>query len=163
MQLKAFQTRWITKRKNRLARITNWLARDGRPRRAAPTNKRIKNNKMDWTTITSLVLTFVAGGGMFKLVTIGSKKKKAEAEAKTSELDNVQEAIKIWRDMAETLSIDLTKAREANNLISKQMNDMRSQVSSLMLTNDRILTMLNRMTCDNCKLVCEDIKNEINQ
>lgn len=118
---------------------------------------------MDWTTITSLVLTFVAGGGMFKLVTIGSKKKKAEAEAKTSELDNVQEAIKIWRDMAETLSIDLTKAREANNLISKQMNDMRSQVSSLMLTNDRILTMLNRMTCDNCKLVCEDIKNEINQ
>ena len=60
---------------------------------------------MDWTQIISLVLNLALGGGLIvSLATLKSQKRKGEAEAdkanaevKTTELDNVQEAIKIWR------------------------------------------------------------------
>ena len=48
---------------------------------------------MDWTTIITSIITFVAGGGIFTLVTIGLQKKKLKAEVKASDIDNMRKAL----------------------------------------------------------------------
>lgn len=48
---------------------------------------------MDWTTIITSIITFVAGGGIFTLVTIGLQKKKLKAEVKASDIDNMRKAM----------------------------------------------------------------------
>ena len=48
---------------------------------------------MDWTTIITSIITFVAGGGILTLVTIGLQKKKLKAEVKASDIDNMRKAL----------------------------------------------------------------------
>lgn len=48
---------------------------------------------MDWTTIITSLLTFVAGGGIFTLVTIGVQRRKLKAGVKSDEIDNMRKAL----------------------------------------------------------------------
>lgn len=48
---------------------------------------------MDWTTIITSIITFVAGGGIFTLVTIGVQKRKLKAGVKSDEIDNMRKAM----------------------------------------------------------------------
>ena len=48
---------------------------------------------MDWTTIITSLLTFIAGGGIFTLVTIGVQRKKLKAGVKSDEIDNMRKAM----------------------------------------------------------------------
>ena len=48
---------------------------------------------MDWTTIITSLLTFIAGGGIFTLVTIGVQRKKLKAGVKSDEIDNMRKAL----------------------------------------------------------------------
>lgn len=48
---------------------------------------------MDWTTIITSLITFVAGGGIFTLVTVGVQKKKMKAGVKSDEIDNMRKAL----------------------------------------------------------------------
>jgi predicted RNase H-like nuclease (RuvC/YqgF family) len=113
---------------------------------------------MNWVEITGLVLTFVAGGGIVSVVTIGGKRKKAEAEAKQNELENVQEAIKIWRETAENLTKELKAAIDKNARLSEELEKMHEHISELKKTNDKILVWLSMLDCENCDRVCESIE-----
>lgn len=48
---------------------------------------------MDWTTIITSLITFVAGGGIFTLVTVGVQKKKMKAGVKSDEIENMRKAM----------------------------------------------------------------------
>ena len=48
---------------------------------------------MDWTTTITALLTFVAGGGIFTLVTIGVQRKKLKAGVKSDEIDNMRKSM----------------------------------------------------------------------
>lgn len=48
---------------------------------------------MEWTTIITSLLTFIAGGGIFTLVTIGVQRKKLKAGVKSDEIDNMRKAM----------------------------------------------------------------------
>jgi len=48
---------------------------------------------MDWTTIITGLTSFVAGGGILTLVTIGVQKKKMKAGVKSDEIDNMRKAL----------------------------------------------------------------------
>lgn len=48
---------------------------------------------MDWITLISSVLTFIAGGGIFTLVTLRVQKNKLKAEVKASDIDNMRKAM----------------------------------------------------------------------
>lgn len=48
---------------------------------------------MDWTTIITSIITFIAGGGIFTLVTVGVQKKKMKTEVKGNEIDNMRKAM----------------------------------------------------------------------
>jgi len=48
---------------------------------------------MDWTTIITALLTFIAGGGIFTLVTIGVQRRKMKAGVKSDEIDNMRKSM----------------------------------------------------------------------
>ena len=48
---------------------------------------------MDWTTIITSLITFIAGGGIFTLVTVGVQRKKLKAGVKSDEIDNMRKAL----------------------------------------------------------------------
>lgn len=48
---------------------------------------------MDWTTIITGLISFVAGGGILTIVTIGVQKKKMKAGVKSDEIDNMRKAL----------------------------------------------------------------------
>lgn len=48
---------------------------------------------MDWITLISSILTFIAGGGIFTLVTLRVQKNKLKAEVKASDIDNMRKAM----------------------------------------------------------------------
>ena len=68
--------------------------------------------------------------------------KKAKAEAKGNEIDNVEKAVKIWRELTEDLKVhfktDISDLRADNKLMHSQLeqvlkenNSLRQQMASL--------------------------------
>ena len=91
------------------------------------------------------IITMV--GGWF----IGRKKqvaetKTAEAGAKTAELDNVEKAIKIWREMSASLEEKFKEQEEkfkeqveTNNALIQRNNDLEEEVRSLRADFDIVI------------------------
>ncbi len=82
---------------------------------------------MQINELLTILVSFFTGGGLLILLTISIQKKKIRAEydnllmeAKGNELNNVEKAIKIWRDSAEAM-------RKQSEEISAQREAMRQQ------------------------------------
>ena len=114
---------------------------------------------MDWTTIISLLLNLVFGGGFITtLVTLKSSAKKADADVKTTELDNVQEAVKIWRETAETFKSELDSYRANQKEMTLQMECLRKEVAKLSTINCKMVKLLDKINTDNLEQIVEQIK-----
>ena len=136
--------------------------------------------------IISIVLNVLLGGGIIALFTMRSQRRKVAAEASreeasadTVELDNVEKAIKIWREMAESLKSELQESREKHNAAlaewHDQAKDLKTTVEKLNSTNEafstklqdiarrlaKILKLLEKISPDNIVGPVEEIKNEI--
>jgi chromosome segregation ATPase len=108
------------------------------------------------------------GGGAITFFTMRAQRKKANAEAQTAEasadsaeLDNVEKAIKIWREMAETLKTELQESRDKYADVTKQVQDLKRTVDKLNMTNTKILKLLEKISPDNIEEPVEQIKKEI--
>ncbi len=107
----------------------------------------------------NLILNLIFGGGLIvSLVTLRATKKKATAEAKASELDNVQEAITIWRLMAENLRKELETSRVNYEEMNKQVDGLRKAVTRLTNVNNRMVKLLDKITPENLESMVEQIK-----
>jgi len=114
---------------------------------------------MDWTTIISLLLNLVFGGGFITtLVTLKSSAKKADADVKTTELDNVQEAVKIWRETAETFKRELDSYLANQKEMTLQMECLRKEVAKLSSINSKMVKLLDKINTDNLEQIVEQIK-----
>lgn len=118
---------------------------------------------MEWTSLITLLLSTLAGSGIGSLVTLRAQRTKANAESRGSELDNVEDAVKIWRELAESFKNELQQARTDNAEITKQVDMLRREVVRLTRTNSDIIRMLKRLTPENLEESVRDIINEINQ
>lgn len=124
----------------------------------------------DLLPIISIILNGLFAGGFFiQFVTIRSLrvKAKAEAEAATAntdslELDNVNKAIKIWRDMAESFKMELIESRKNNVDFFLQVEGFRKEVARLNCTSNKILKLLNLINVENLEKIVEQIKTELN-
>lgn len=138
------------------------------------------------TEVISIVLNFILGGGFLIFVTIKAAKKKAEGEAsqsvaqakvieaqagveqgniKTKELDNVQEAISIWREMAESLKAERDEYKTSYVEVQKHNAEMAIQIEAInkKLTrlaniNDKIVKQLDKITPENLEQMVDQIK-----
>lgn len=71
-----------------------------------------------WTAIVGVVGFFTG-------------RKKENAEVKSSELDNVDKAVKIWQDLAETMTLKVEKLTEQVELLTKENQELRLTISRL--------------------------------
>lgn len=112
----------------------------------------------------SLILNLLFGGGFIaSLVTLRAQKKKATADAKASELDNVHEAITIWREMAENLRKELETSRTNYEEMSKQVDGLRKAVARLTNVNNKMVKLLDKITPENLDSMVEQIKDIHNE
>lgn len=116
----------------------------------------------------SLALNLILGGGFIFILTVRAQKKKANAEAQgaealaeSTELDNVEKAIKIWREMAESLRLELQDSRHKYEEIVSQVAELKKSIDRLNNTNARILRMLDKMSPSNFDKLVAEIKQEI--
>lgn len=124
------------------------------------------------TELISIILNFILGGGFILLATIKATRKKAMAEAdveqgnvKTKELDNVQEAITIWRQMAESLKAERDEYKASYLEVQKhnadtalQMEAIRKQLTRLTEINSKMVKLLDKITPENLEQMVETIK-----
>ena len=122
-----------------------------------------------WISDVSTILNLLFGGGLiYTFLTIRSQRKKARADAdgakalaESTELDNVEKAIRIWREMAENLQKELETSRTRYEEMTKQVNDLRKAVEKLNSSNQRILKLLDRISPENMDKLIAEIKHEI--
>jgi len=125
----------------------------------------------DLLSIISIILNGLLGGGFFiQFVTLRSLRVKAQAEADTAsantesvELENVNKAITIWREMAESLKAELKESRDKYSEVAEQVEALRKEVAKVNNTSNKILRLLDRITIDNLEKIVEQIKVEINE
>jgi predicted RNase H-like nuclease (RuvC/YqgF family) len=123
------------------------------------------------TELISLILNIVFGGGfLLTAVTLRAQKKKADAEAKNSELDNVQEAIKIWREMAESLKAERDEYKQSyaevlrhNSEMEEQVEAIRKELTRLTNINSKMVKLLDKITAENLSEMIETIKKLHNE
>lgn len=120
-------------------------------------------NQPEWISIFTVLFSSLTGGGIGWFVTLRAIRQKAMAESRGSELDNVEDAVKIWRELAESFKNELQQARADNSEITKQVDLLRREVVRLTRTNSDIIRMLKKLTPDNLEESVRDIINEINQ
>ncbi len=119
--------------------------------------------------LISLILNFLFGAGLFvTLVTLKSvkqeasgKARKAIAEAekevaavKKDEIQNVEAAIKIWREMAESMA-------ERHDETMREVAALRREVNKLRMINNRIVKLLDKITPENLQATVDKIKQEM--
>jgi predicted RNase H-like nuclease (RuvC/YqgF family) len=117
----------------------------------------------------SLILNLVLGGGVItQFLTMRSIRKKANSEAKgteataeSTELDNVEKAIRIWREMAENLKIQLNESNNRYIDMARELQSLRKDVQRLTCTSNRILKLLDKITHENMDKIVNEIKQEI--
>lgn len=119
--------------------------------------------------LISLFLNLLLGGGLIAVFTMRAQKKKvnaeaeaAEANAESNELDNVEKAIKIWREMAENLKTELGKRDDEYKVMQTQLREFKKAVDKMNATNAKILRILETISKDNFEGPVEQIKKEIN-
>lgn len=108
------------------------------------------------STIVTTLLGSVFGGGITYLITIKSQKKKANGEAdqaianaKSTEIDNVKEAIAVWKQMAEDLK--------------HERDELVKEIKSLKCQNRTIIKLLKTITPENKADVIAEIENKISE
>lgn len=114
--------------------------------------------------LLSLGLNVLFGGGFItSLISSRNQRKKLSAEARGQELDNVQEAIAIWRNMASELRKELEASRQSYEAMSKQVETLKRAVSRLTTVNNKMVKLLDKITPDNLESMVSEIKKLHNE
>lgn len=114
-----------------------------------------------WGAVSTLISGLVGGTLISNFITLRAQKKKANAEAKGSELSNVETAIKIWREMAENLSDELKEQQLKTMEMKNELEKLTKEVNRLTCINSRIVRLLDKITPENLTNTVEEIKKAI--
>lgn len=80
--------------------------------------------------------------------------RQAEAQADITELDRVEQAIKIWREMAEDLKAQVQTLSNENKSLICELKKVRK-------TNEMIITALKSITPENVHKVVDELQKSI--
>jgi septal ring factor EnvC (AmiA/AmiB activator) len=94
--------------------------------------------------IKSIITPTAIGAGSTGVFWFFSRRKK-EAETKASELDNVEDAIKIWRDMAQSLESIRKTQEDKLEILTAEVHELRAQVDELEVQNGKLKRELARL------------------
>ena len=139
---------------------------------------------MDTANIIIAVVGSLFGSGVTWIFTLRSVKQKSSAqaeltanEAKSKELDNIQEAIKTYRELAEDLRAELKASnddraalreeleaskKERENTLT-ELNKVKNELERLTKINKRICALLEKIEPENYSQIIDEIKKQINE
>lgn len=106
-----------------------------------------------YITGASLVLNFI-----LMIITIRSTIRKNKADAEKSEIDNIRDLIKTWKEAAADFKIQLEQAKCDYLEVSMQVELLTREVEKLTKINNRILKVLDKITPENLERKIEEIK-----
>lgn len=105
------------------------------------------------------VLMVVVPGAVMSVLTWVLARRKNKAEATTNELDNVEKAIKIWRELSSDLELRLTKEiedlRKENCTLKSEMKTMLKEYEAMQVQIATLEKQLKAARCENKKLIDE--------
>jgi flagellar motility protein MotE (MotC chaperone) len=121
--------------------------------------------------LISTVINLVLGGGfVLTFLTLRAQRKKAtaeaagaEAQAESIELDNVEKAVRIWREIAEGVTAELKQQRAFNDQLNQKLEALQKQVEALNCQNKRIVKLLDKITHENLAEVVNQMKDVLNK
>lgn len=93
---------------------------------------------MDWQGIIPEILTFIAGGGLVGIVTLGSRKKKADVEVKVDEIKALHDTI----EMVYQPTITHLNNRVAQ--LEDEVKVLRNQLSTERADHQKEINMMNQ-------------------
>lgn len=98
---------------------------------------------MDIGELFGYVLTFVGGGGLVGLFTIGAKRKKADVEVKSDEIKALHDTIELVYDpLVKQLKERIAEQdREISSLRSQLVDEREARQREMKMMNDRILAI----------------------
>jgi len=100
---------------------------------------------MDWVTIVSSILTFIAGGGIFTLVTIKVQKKKLNAEVKSDEIENLRKAVEsVYKPLIEDQNQRISSQSKRINELEQEVKTLREEKHSQELAYQRQIADLQK-------------------
>ncbi len=116
--------------------------------------------------ILSLIFNVLLGGGLLgTVVTLKAQKKKADAEAKgaeataeSTELDNVDKAVKIWRDLAESMEQRNKELIQNYNDLLAEVKGLRCEIKGQNTKINKILKILDTIDHDNMEQKVKEAK-----
>lgn len=123
-----------------------------------------------------IILAIVGSGSLTGVISWVFARRKniaeaqqSEAQAAISELDVVEKAIKIWREMSEQLKQELEQSRCLIGELKAQVDNMaeenqalRLEVAKLRTTNGKIVRALEKITPENFLHVVNELKQKLN-
>lgn len=98
----------------------------------------LKTETMDWQGIIPEILTFIAGGGLVGIVTLGSRKKKADVEVKVDEIKALHDTI----EMVYQPTITHLNNRVAQ--LEDEVKVLRNQLSTERADHQKEINMMNQ-------------------
>jgi esterase/lipase len=122
---------------------------------------------MEWI---SLLVTFILGGGLMAILTIKPQKQKVVAEAKqieataeSTEIDNADKVVKMWREYAESADAryqaTISSMTVSMSKMQQQMNELEATVKKLTTTNNQILRILKEINHENLEQKKQEAKD----
>ena len=108
---------------------------------------------MDVINIIELVVAFL-GGSAVSLVTIPSAVRKAKAEARSADLDNLQKAVEGWKELAD-------ERQEANKEKDERIKELTEQVNARYVDIGTWRDNYTKMQEENARLGIELAKTEV--
>ena len=124
-----------------------------------------------WFEIVSTLLNLLLGGGLIvTFVTLKAQRQQAQATAKqyeanaeSTEIDNLEKAARIWRESLEAREKYYTDLLNETNgelkLMRDRITDMESTIKQLTSTNRQILKILKDINHENLEQKKEEAKS----
>lgn len=84
---------------------------------------------MDWQGIIPEILTFIAGGGLVGIVTLSSRKKKADVEVKISEIDAIQHTVEaVYKPLIEQQNKTIEQQNTKIHALESRVENLTTQL-----------------------------------
>jgi len=96
-------------------------------------------------TLSLIVVSAITG-----TITFWATRRKNNADAETSELDNVSKAIKIWRELSEDME---KRFKEEVDELKKENCNLQQRVSIVMKENEELKIQMKQLESENKKLI----------
>lgn len=95
-------------------------------------------NTMDWSVIIPQILSFIAGGGLVGIVTLGARKKKADVEVKVDEIKALHDTIEM------VYQPTITHLNNRVEQLEGEVKMLRSQLANERADHQNEINMMNQ-------------------